>query len=112
MNKKGFAGMILLMAVSVMIIIASTVLFDFTFTLFRIGQGEENISTDYERLSSGIYYGVWLVDNAKVFPQNLNVDGVVVRVNYSAATRIITAGPVNNRSIAVQYEDGIITSWD
>lgn len=108
MNKKGFAGMILLMAVSVMIIIASTVLFDFFFTLFRMGQGEENISTDYARLSSGIYYGIWLVDNARAFPQNLNG----VSVNYNSTTHTLTAGPFNSRSIAVRYENGVITSWN
>jgi hypothetical protein len=112
MNRRGFIGMALLTVALILIIITSTALFNFFFVLFRTGHSAEGISADYARLSSGIYYGVWLVDNSRPFPGNLNVDGVNVPVNYNAATHTLTAGPVDNRSINAHYENSVITSWD
>jgi|GEM_PF-3854959 len=111
-NRKGLIGLALLMISVFIIIIASTVLFNSFFLFFRIGTGTESMSTDYENLSSGIYYGAWLANKGVTASGDLVINGVTtVHVSYDSTTHIITAGPVNNRTITCLYDD-VITIWN
>ena len=97
-----------------MILIASTVLFDFFYLSFKMGISAETMSRDYEILSSGIYYGVWLADHGQT-SDTLPIDGVTVSVMATLnddGSYTITAGAPSSRTITVQYSNPYITSWN
>jgi hypothetical protein len=120
-NKKGLIGLALLTISLLSVIIASFVLFNSFYVFFKTGLSEESASTDYESLSSGIYYGVWLAGNGLTGSNNLTIGvppvqvTVTVTLNADNSYAIIAIGnpasAVHNREITCQYANAI-TSWN
>ena len=115
MNRKGFIGLMLLTVALIVIVIASTVLFDFFFAVYRSGHSAENMAADYAALSSGIYYGAWCVKNSKT-PGSFTAGGVTVTVTVSASgsdfsVRASRTSP-SKAITALCSSGGIIKSWE
>jgi archaellin len=113
-GSRGFIGLALLTITLIMVAIASVVLFNFFYLFFRIGLSTEAMSTDYESLSSGIYYAIAMIDGGETLPATHDIYSISIPVSYNATSHVITAGPLagSGRTIVAEYENGVILSWN
>jgi hypothetical protein len=116
-KRKGFIGLALLVISLVMIIIASSVLFNMFYMFFKLGVSEESMSKNYAGLSSGIYYGTWLADHGFITSaglvtiDTLDVDKVTVTIKGKVNSGVYTiqASIAGGKTITATYNKTILT---